>query len=325
VLRGAAESLPGINHRGTQDRPAANPELSAQCKQNLERVTAPLEDNAAVQAIDEAGKIALQQIEQICRSNKAAVDERDAAVKDVVAMVAKAISGFKGNGERHKSNLSKLADGFDALSRVEDPSELRRRLRDDAGRLRQSVEEMRRDNEASVRQFESQISDFELRLEMARKESGIDRLTGLGSRREAERQLQKMASRERPFCLLLFDIEGFGEINKRHGALFGDQLLQALAHLLRTKFPEEGTVFRWAADEFLVIADGLPPAGVDRCRDIRRSFACGKHAAVKDGAKLTLCADVAFGVAQYIRGESVEQLYRRAHETLEYNHESLRR
>jgi diguanylate cyclase (GGDEF)-like protein len=303
----------------------ANSELSTQCKQNLERATAPLEDYAAVQAIDEAGKIALQQIEQICRSNKAAMEERDVAVKDVVAMVAKAISGIKGNGERHKSNLSKLADGFDALSRVQDPTELRRRLRDDAGMLRQSVEEMRRDNEASIRQFESQITDFEQRLEMARKESGIDRLTGLGSRREAERHLQKMGSRERPVCLLLFDIEGFGEINKQHGTLFGDQLLQALAHLLRTEFSEEGTVFRWAADEFLVIAEGLPPAGVERCRDIRHSFNCCKYVAVKSGAKVTLSADVAFGVAQYIRGESVELLYHRAHETLEHSLESLRR
>jgi diguanylate cyclase (GGDEF)-like protein len=303
----------------------ANPEISTQCKQELEWATATLKDQPRVRAIDEAGKVALEQIEQICLSNKAALEERDAAVKDVVAMVAKAIGGLKGDGERHKSNLSKLADGFDALSRVEDATELRRRLRDDVGTLRQSVEEMRRDNERSLYRFESQISAFEQRLEVARKDTGVDRLTGLGSRREAERHLQKIAARERPTCLLLFDIEGFREINGQHGTLFGDHLLKALAHLLRTKFPEEETVFRWGPDEFLVIAEGLEPAAVDQCRDIRYSFASGRYVTVKDGIKVTLRGDVAFGAAQYIRGESAEQLYRRARGALDQELGSLRR
>jgi diguanylate cyclase (GGDEF)-like protein len=304
---------------------AANPQLAEQCKQSLEAVAASLRDLPRIRVIDEAGEVAAQQIEQICGANKAAIEERDAAVKDVVAMTAKAIGGLKGDGERHTSHLSTLADGFEALSRVEDVGELRRRLRDDVGALRQSVEQMHQHNEEAIRQFESQVSDFEERLETARKDSGVDRLTGLPSQRDVERHLERMASCEQTMCAVLFDIEGFRGINEKHGTLFGDQLLQALAHLLRTKFPEEGTLFRWAADEFLAIAPGLPPAVSGLCRDIVWSFACSQYFTVKDGVEVPLTAGVAFGVAQYVPGESVEPLYRRVHDALAKNKAGARR
>ncbi len=44
-------------------------------------------------------------------------------------------------------------------------------------------------------------------------------------------------------CVLLFDIEGFRAINSRYGTLFGDKLVQALAHMLKDRFSDEGTLF----------------------------------------------------------------------------------
>jgi diguanylate cyclase (GGDEF)-like protein len=295
----------------------ADSELSVHCEQKLERATALLKGRPPVELIKAAGDVALKQMDQICRSNLAAFEERDAAVKDVVAMVAKAISGFKGASERQKSTLSSLADGFDALSRVEDVTELRRRLRDDVHLLRQTVEEMRRDSEDSARGFEAEISAFQQRLEMARKDSGIDQLTGLSSRRAAELHMQKIAPGERPITLLLFDIEGFRKINEQQGALFGDKLLRALTHVLRTKFPEEAALFRWGADEFLVIVEGPPAMAADHGKKVCWAFASGKYFAANAGTKVALSASVAFAVHEYIRGESLGQSYRHVREALE--------
>lgn len=295
----------------------ANPDISDRCRTKLAESSLPLKEDAAIKAIEAAGKVSLQQLEEICRANKAAVEDRDSALKEVVTTVAKAISSFQGNGERHNAKLSKLADEFDSLARVEDANELRRRLREDAVQLRQSVDAMRRDGEESVRQFQGQVAVFQRRLELARKEAGVDRLTGLSNRREAERCLQKIPWREVPISVLLFDIENFKAINAAHGTLFGDQLLKALAELLRGDFPEEESVFRWAADEYLVIAEGQLPARIDQCRELCRTFAGGQYFAYKGGTKVAVDAAVAFGAAQYIRGESMEDLYRRARETLD--------
>jgi diguanylate cyclase (GGDEF)-like protein len=297
----------------------ANSELSSRCKEDIKRVTVPLAGDPPVTAIDEAGGVALQQIEEICLSNKAAFEERDAALKGVVATVAEAISHFKGHSERHQSKLGNLANDFDVLSRLEDATELRRRLNDNVFRLRESLEEMRRENEESVTRVQSQVSVFQERMEKARKESEIDRLTGLGSRREAERQLQEIPKRRDAPCLLLYDINDFREINSRSGTAFGDKVLRALAHILQGKFPEEGTLFRWGPDEFLVIAEGSLPVCLQHSRDVRNSFRSGKYITSGQGPQKSLGADLAFGGAQYVRGETTEDLYRRARQNLEEN------
>jgi diguanylate cyclase (GGDEF)-like protein len=302
----------------------ASAELAAQCRENLEKAAAPLKSDPPVKAIDEAGTVAVQQVDEICRSNKLAIEERDAALKEVVETVAWAVNSFKGYGERHKSSLSKLADGFDALSRVEDIGELRRRLREDVSSLRNTVEQMRQESEESVRRLESQVTAFQERVDQARKETGIDRLTGLGSRREAERNLQKAAKRDGPVCLLLFDIEGFRQINQAHGTLFGDKLLRALTHTLRERFPGEGVLFRWGADEFLAIAEGSLAARLDQSRGICESFAGSSYYTAEGGLKKPVSARVACGAAACVRGESGEEWYRRARESLEQHRRSWR-
>jgi diguanylate cyclase (GGDEF)-like protein len=301
-----------------------NPVFSQHCRESLERITAPLDGSPTVEAIDEAGKSAVEQVEEICRSNKSMLEEIDITMKDVVATVAIAISGFRGHGERHSSSLAKMADGFEALARVEDVTELRRRLRGEVAKLRESVEEMRRESHESARDFELQITSFRQRLEKARQGSDIDRLTLLGSRRVAERHLQALPRQTRPVCVLLFDIEGFREINHRLGTPFGDRLLQALADALRENFPEQDVLFRWGSDEFLAIAEGSPTNCATLCRAICASFAAGCCAGQARGGSEPPAAKVAWGAAQYTRGEKVEELYRRSRANLEQNRRSLR-
>jgi diguanylate cyclase (GGDEF)-like protein len=294
----------------------ANPELAAQCKQTLEQAAAAVSLDASVKDLDQAGKTAVAQLDAICRSNTAALDERDAALKEVVGTVSEVINGFKGHGERHNGKMEKMATEFDTLSRLEDVNELRRRLREDVTALRESVQEMRRDTEESVRHFESQIVSFQQRLETARKESRFDRLTGLGNRREAEQQLRQISKRPAPVCVLLFDIEGFREINRVSGTPFGDKLLQALAHTLIDYFPENDVLFRWGADEFMVIAEGRLQVRLEGCQTICRRFATDSRYTVDGGAK-RVTANVASGGAEYRPGESVDDLYRRARESLD--------
>ena len=302
----------------------ADPELSALCGQKVAQAAATLKGRSLTAAIQAAGDLSLQQIDQICATNQAAFNERDAAVKDVVAMVAKAIGGLKCDGERQNSILANLADGFESLSRIDDVHELRRRLKDDVHALRKTVDEMRRENEDAVRRFEADVSAFEQRLESARKDSGTDRLTGLGGRRAAEVHLQKIAASGRSVCLLLFDIENFRKINEEQGALFGDKLLQALTHLLRAKFGEDAGVFRWAADEFLVIVEGQASVAAVQCRHICSTFANSTYFVVKCGTKVALRADVAFGIHEYVRGDTIGQSYRHLREALDTTREAAR-
>jgi diguanylate cyclase (GGDEF)-like protein len=294
----------------------ANPELATHCKESLDQAALAVNFEASVKDLDQAGKVAVTELDAICRSNTEAIEQRDAALKEVVGTVAEVINGFKGHGERHNSKMEKIAVEFESLSRLEDVNEIRRRLSEDVARLKESVQEMRRESEQSVHHFESLIGSFQQRLEMARKDSRLDRLTGLGDRRGAEQELRLMAKRHSPVCALLFDIEGFREINRVNGTPFGDKLLQALAHTLNDCFPEENSLFRWGADEFLVIAEGRLAVRLEGARSICRQFAGNSHYSADGGAK-RVRANVASGGAEYHRGDSVNDLYRHARESLE--------
>ena len=301
-----------------------SPDVAAQTRERLEKAAGEIKDEPRVPDIDKAGAVAVEQVDEICRSNKIAIDERDFAIKEVVDTVAAAVAGFRGNGDRHKNSLTKLADGFDVLSRVEDIGELRRRLREEVGNLRDTVETMRRESEESTKRLESQVAVFQERVEQARKDSGIDRLTGLGSRREAERHLLRATKREGSICVLLFDIEGFRQINLVHGTLFGDKILRALTHALRERFPAEGTLFRWGADEFLALAEGSLAARLDQAKGICESFASSSYYSAEQGPKKAVNATVACGAAAHVHGETPEEWHRRAREVLEQHRRTLR-
>jgi diguanylate cyclase len=294
----------------------ANPELATHCKETLDQAALAVNFETSAKDLDQAGKVAVTQLDAICRSNTDAIKQRDAALKEVVGSIAEVINGFKGHGERHNSKMEKIAVEFEALSRLEDVNEIRRRLYEDVARLKESVQEMRRESEESVHHFESLIVSFQQRLEMARKESRFDRLTGFGDRRDAEQELRQIVKRRSPVCVLLFDIEGFREINRVNGTPYGDKLLQALAHTLNDYFPEKDSLFRWGADEFLVIAEGRLPVRLEGARLICRRFASNTHYTTDGGAK-PVRANVASGGAEYRGGESVDDLYRRARESLE--------
>ena len=294
---------------------AADPDLAARAKALLDQAALAVLYEASTKQLEEAGSVALNQLRTICRANTTAIEERDASLKEVAGAFADCIKGFKGYGERHNSHLEGIAVEFESLSRLNDVNELRHRLHDHVAKLRASVDAMRRESEEAIRHFESQIVSFQQRLETARRESKFDRLTGLGNRREAEQQLRQLDTRKPPVSVLLFDILGFREINRKNGAPFGDKVLQALAHTLVECFPEKDSLFRWGADEFLVIAEGRLPARLEACKLICRRFATDSNYSVNGIKRVT--ASVACGGTEYRPGDPVDDLYRRARQNLD--------
>ena len=84
-------------------------------------------------------------------------------------------------------------------------------------------------------------------------------------------------------------------------------------------------MFRWGADEFLVIAEGSQAARQDQGRGICESFAGSSYFTAEGGVKKPVSAKVACGAAACVRGESAEEWYRRAREGLEQYRRSLRK
>lgn len=81
-----------------------------------------------------------------------------------------------------------------------------------------------------------------------------DSLTGLANRRALPEALRECGGSGA--TLLFFDLNDFKEINDSYGHSIGDECLRRFASALRATFGEDGRLFRYGGDEFVVIATG---------------------------------------------------------------------
>lgn len=141
-----------------------------------------------------------------------------------------------------------------------------------------------------------------------------DTLTGLPNRRQLYSELNALiASAERyahPFCLCLFDLDHFKQINDHHGHLIGDQVLVAVAQTVRANLRATDRVARWGGEEYAIL---LPHTTVmDALEAIERTRADLKTIVVPGVTHIT----ASFGLTEYQPDDSSEMLLHRADEHL---------
>lgn len=137
-----------------------------------------------------------------------------------------------------------------------------------------------------------------------------DPLTGLGNRRAFDEALgaavERVARSGSPLSVILADLDMFKAINDQWGHLVGDQCLRAVARTFQEVVRVPDSCFRWAGDEFAILAD-TELAGVDILRG-RVAEAVRGRCSTPDGRPLS----VSLGGAQLDPGMSPEELVDRA-------------
>ena len=81
-----------------------------------------------------------------------------------------------------------------------------------------------------------------------------DRLTGLYNRAFFERELARLnTDRQLPLSMIMGDVNGLKITNDVFGHQAGDNLLRAIAQLLRESCRSEDIIARWGGDEFIIL------------------------------------------------------------------------
>ena len=142
-----------------------------------------------------------------------------------------------------------------------------------------------------------------------REMTRTDALTGLYNQRHFHERLREEASRalrqNRKLTMILFDLDGFKQVNDRLGHLEGDRILRAFAQSLNDNVRKEvDSAFRYGGDEFVVL---MPETGgPGAMRVARRVASAAKKTLSKDGVSTS------WGVAELPRSGDVSALVRKA-------------
>lgn len=144
----------------------------------------------------------------------------------------------------------------------------------------------------------------------SRLASEIDPLSGLANRRGFDRLAQDALIRaerlDRPFSVVMFDLDHFKAINDTFGHATGDAVIAAFAALLRRSAPQAAIVGRMGGEEFaMLIEQATAESAWLNAEAIRMGLATFAEA---DLPSVT----VSGGVAQWRPGESFAELMRRA-------------
>lgn len=121
-----------------------------------------------------------------------------------------------------------------------------------------------------------------------REQASTDGLTGLPNHRTLQTRL---AEQLEGTSLVLFDLDDFKHVNDTHGHLAGDQVLRAVAQLVRERCRAVDLPARYGGEELAVALPRTGAAGaLTLAEDVRRAVA---GLEIGDGIRITVSAGVA--------------------------------
>lgn len=165
-----------------------------------------------------------------------------------------------------------------------------------------------------------EIEKLRQEVSRARNEALADYLTGLANRRAFDQALADCLAdaqqNGKALSLLVTDIDHFKTINDTYGHLFGDNVICAIAQVLKQNIKGKDTAARYGGEEFaILLPDTSLQGALALAESIRATIEGSRIKRVQDNVIVSNIT-VSLGVASYRKDESISDFLGRADHAL---------
>ena len=194
------------------------------------------------------------------------------------------------------------AGANDFVAKPFDPQEMRARLQ--VGQRMLALQEA----------LANQVATLRAQSVALERLATTDTLTGACNRRKFNElilvEIERARRHGHPLSLLILDIDLFKRVNDTCGHEAGDEVLVAIAHLVRAGIRAADCLARWGGEEFVVLAPHVALEGMEVLAERLRA-AVGSQEHPSAGT-----VTASFGVTEYRHGESPDEVFARADQAL---------
>jgi diguanylate cyclase (GGDEF)-like protein len=240
---------------------------------------------------------------------KAKADE----VKELLILLARTAQSLGERDQRYANQFTQFTSRLQRIANLEDLTQVRASLVQGAAELKTYVDRMAQDSRESVKQLQAEVSTYETKLKAVEELALRDSLTGLANRRNTEGRIEWRIAHQQAFCVMMIDLNHFKQINDTYGHPAGDSLLKQFSRELRSNLRSSDVAGRWGGDEFIVILD-CDLAGANCQVDRMRKWVLGEYTVQRaaGAGDVKVPVDASIGLAQWQKGETMEELVERA-------------
>ena len=212
-----------------------------------------------------------------------------------------------------------------------DLGELGHSITEHLGLIIQAMHAFSSEENGREAELTQQLSDMQLKLdemeklaeaaqhaiEEQRRKAMHDALTGLPNREAYQQRLEQEVQRIKRYggklSLMVCDVDLFKRINDSYGHLAGDKVLKIIAKSLQKNLRDSDFIARFGGEEFVVL---MPETSTSEAKIVAEKLRTKIEESPFNFKKEPVQITVSFGISEFAKGESADEVFSRADKAL---------
>lgn len=252
---------------------------------------------------------------------KGYLNEREEELRNIIDLLTRAMVSVDSENDAYHHKIMQQSEKMEQITRLDDIRKIKSALEKEVETLRATVRTKQFDEQARIHNLSSKVKTLSEELELVKRESLRDGLTGIYNRRAFDDYLQSLSDRNllygHDFAVLILDIDDFKAVNDTYGHPVGDRVLLAMANTCGKMVRSDDFLARYGGEEFVIV---LPKASrrnaLKKAKQICKTIYKTRYTLDENDDRPPLVLSVSIGVTAFKKGDVAATVLARADQAL---------